>query len=24
SSEPHKINTIWGRGYMFSPSAWDD
>ncbi|AIO56472.1 hypothetical protein BO06_4684 [Burkholderia mallei] len=24
SSEPHKIKTIWGRGYLFSPSAWDD
>ena len=24
SSEPHKIKTIWGRGYLFSPSAWDE
>lgn len=24
SSEPHRIKTIWGRGYLFSPSAWDD
>ncbi|MET5116892.1 DNA-binding response regulator, partial [Burkholderia pseudomallei] len=24
SSEPLKIKTIWGRGYLFSPSAWVD
>jgi len=24
SPEPHKIKTIWGRGYLFSPSAWED
>ncbi|HDR8861588.1 two-component system response regulator [Burkholderia territorii] len=24
SSEPQRIKTIWGRGYLFSPSAWDD
>ena len=24
SLEPHKIKTIWGRGYLFSPSAWDE
>ncbi|NIE59596.1 MULTISPECIES: response regulator [unclassified Burkholderia] len=24
SSEPHRIKTIWGRGYLFSPSAWDE
>ncbi|OTP66529.1 Transcriptional regulatory protein RstA [Caballeronia sordidicola] len=22
--EPHKIKTIWGRGYLFSPSAWEN
>ncbi|MFV8562239.1 winged helix-turn-helix domain-containing protein, partial [Ralstonia pseudosolanacearum] len=24
SPEPHKIKTIWGRGYLFSPSAWEE
>ncbi|WP_186085582.1 response regulator [Burkholderia gladioli] len=24
SAEPHRIKTIWGRGYLFSPSAWDE
>jgi two-component system OmpR family response regulator len=24
SPEPRKIKTIWGRGYLFSPSAWDE
>ncbi|CAG9193340.1 response regulator [Burkholderia vietnamiensis] len=24
SSEPQRIKTIWGRGYLFSPSAWDE
>ncbi|AWV04012.1 DNA-binding response regulator [Burkholderia sp. JP2-270] len=24
SSEPHRIKTIWGHGYLFSPSAWDE
>ncbi|KVD96196.1 two-component system response regulator [Burkholderia stagnalis] len=24
SSEPRRIKTIWGRGYLFSPSAWDE
>ncbi|MFM0735181.1 response regulator [Paraburkholderia sediminicola] len=24
SLEPHKIKTIWGRGYLFSPSAWEE
>ncbi len=23
SPEPTKIKTIWGRGYLFSPSAWE-
>ncbi len=23
SPEPSKIKTIWGRGYLFSPSAWE-
>ncbi|MFO6419351.1 response regulator [Hylemonella sp. W303a] len=22
--EPRKIKTIWGRGYLFSPSAWEE
>jgi two-component system OmpR family response regulator len=24
SPEPRKIKTIWGRGYLFSPSAWEE
>ncbi|WP_035883323.1 response regulator [Cupriavidus metallidurans] len=24
SQEPQKIKTIWGRGYLFSPSAWEE
>jgi two-component system OmpR family response regulator len=24
SPEPQKIKTIWGRGYLFSPSAWEE
>lgn len=24
SPEPHKIKTIWGRGYLFSPAAWEE
>ncbi|MGH8777905.1 response regulator [Paraburkholderia sp.] len=24
SPEPHRIKTIWGRGYLFSPSAWEE
>ena len=24
SPEPHKIKTIWGCGYLFSPSAWEE
>ena len=24
SPEAHKIKTIWGRGYLFSPSAWEE
>jgi two-component system, OmpR family, response regulator len=24
SPEPQRIKTVWGRGYLFSPSAWDD
>ncbi|KWK24647.1 two-component system response regulator [Burkholderia stagnalis] len=24
SSEPRRIKTIWSRGYLFSPSAWDE
>ncbi|AOY94817.1 DNA-binding response regulator [Cupriavidus sp. USMAA2-4] len=22
--EPQKLKTIWGRGYLFSPSAWEE
>jgi len=24
SPEPQRIKTIWGRGYLFSPSAWEE
>lgn len=24
SPEPQKLKTIWGRGYLFSPSAWEE
>jgi two-component system OmpR family response regulator len=24
TAESHKIKTIWGRGYLFSPSAWEE
>lgn len=24
SNEPQKIKTIWGRGYLFNPYAWED
>ena len=24
ASKPNKIKTIWGKGYLFVPSAWDD
>ncbi len=24
SHEPQKIKTIWGRGYLFSPSSWEE
>jgi len=24
AQEPRKIKTVWGRGYLFSPIAWED
>jgi two-component system OmpR family response regulator len=24
ANEPRKIKTVWGRGYLFSPIAWDE
>ncbi len=24
ANEPHRIKTIWGKGYLFVPSAWAD